>query len=82
MESELTRVQRAVAVAEGARMKAESESEASQKALSLAREACTKAEEENSRLMDEQLSLILELGTLKDDFAALREKAVADREAM
>ena len=46
------------------------------------RKACTKAEEENSRLTDEQLSLILELGTLKDDFAALREKAVADREAM
>ena len=26
--------------------------------------------------------MILELGTIKDDFAALREKAVADREAM
>ena len=82
MESELTRVQCAVAVAEGARMKAESEREAAQKALSLAREVCTKAEEENSSLKDERLSLILELGTLKDDFAALREKAVADREAM
>ena len=41
-----------------------------------------KAEEENSRLTDERLSLILELGTIKDDFAALREKAVADREVM
>ena len=39
-------------------------------------------EEENNRLMDERLSFILELGTIKDDFAALREKAVADREAM
>ena len=45
-------------------------------------EACTKAEEEKNRLMDERLSLILELGTIKDDFAALREKVVADREAM
>ena len=69
VESELTRVQHALAVAEGARMKAESEREATQKALSLAREACTKVEEESSRLTDEQLSLILELGTLKDDFA-------------
>ena len=50
--------------------------------MSLEGEACTKAKEENSRLTDEQLSLILELGTIKDDFAALREKVVADREAM
>ena len=69
-------------VAESARPKAESECEVVQKALSLAREACTKAEEENSRLADERLSLILELGTIKDDFAALWEKVVADREAM
>ena len=74
MESDLTRVQRVVTFMEGARMKVESEREAAQKALSLAREACTKAEEENSRLTDERLSLILELGTLKDDFAALQEK--------
>ena len=32
-------------------------------------EACTKAKEEKSRLTDEQLSMILELGTIKDDFA-------------
>ena len=82
MESELTRVQRVVAIAEGARMKAESECEAAQKAVSLAREAYTKAEEENSRLTDERTSLIFELGTLKDDFATLREKVVADRETM
>ena len=50
--------------------------------MSLAREACTKAEEENSRLTDKWLSFILELGTIKDDFAALREKAVADREVI
>ena len=82
MEFELTRVQRALAIAEGARLKAKSEHEAAHKALSLAGEACTKAEEENNRLTDERLSLILELGTIKDDFTALREKAVADREAM
>ena len=50
--------------------------------MSLAGEACTKAEEENSRLTYERLSLILELGTIKDDFIALREKAITDREAM
>ena len=33
-------------------------------------------------MTDKQLSLILELGTIKDDFAALREKAVTDRETM
>ena len=48
----------------------------------MAGEACTKSEEENNSLTDERLSLILELGTIKDDFAALREKSVADREAM
>ena len=81
MESELTRVQRALTVAESARLKAESEREVVQKALSLAGEACMKAEEENNRLTDERLSLILELGTIKDDFATLREKVVVDGEA-
>ena len=42
MESELARVQRALAVAESARLKAESEREVAHKALSLAGEACTK----------------------------------------
>ena len=82
MESELARVQRASVVAESAHLRAKSEREAAQKALSLTGEACTKVEEENSRLTDERLSLILELGTIKDDFAALQEKAVADREVM
>ena len=52
MESELTRVQHALAVAESAHLKVESEHDAAQKALSLAGEACTKAEEENSRLTE------------------------------
>ena len=82
MESELARVQRALAVMESARLRAESERGVAQEALSMAGEACTKADEENNRLTDERLSLILELGTIKDDFAALREKAVADGEAM
>ena len=52
MESELTWVQRALAVAKSTRLKAKSECDVAQKALSLAGEACTKAEEENSRLTD------------------------------
>ena len=45
-------------------------------------EAFRKAEEENSRLTDERLALVMELGTIMDDFAAFRNKAVADREIM
>ena len=82
MESELTRVHHALVVAESSRLRAEFEREVAQKALSLAGEACTKVEEENSHLTDERLSLILELETIKDDFAALWEKAITDREAM
>ena len=60
----------------------ESEHGVAWEALALAGEACRKEEEENDRLTDEILALIMELGTLKDDFAAFREKAVADRETM
>ena len=45
-------------------------------------EACKKAEEENGRLTDERLALIMELRTIKDDFVVFREKVVADRETM
>ena len=82
MESELARVQRALAIVESACLRAESERGVAQEALSMAGEACTKTKEENNRLIDERLSLILELGTIKDDFATLQEKAVADREVM
>ena len=50
--------------------------------MAVAGEACKKAEEENSCLADERLALVMELGTMKDEFAAFREKAVADRETM
>ena len=48
----------------------------------MAGEAYRKAEEESGRLMDERLALIMELGTIKDEFAAFREKAAANRETM
>ena len=78
----LARVQRALADAENARQRVESEHGVAQEALALVGEACRKAEEENGHLTDERLALIMELGTIKDDFAAFREKVVADRETM
>ena len=50
--------------------------------MALAGEACRKEEEENDRLENEKLALVMELGTIKDDFTAFREKVVVDRETM
>ena len=44
----------------------------------MAGEDCRKVKEENNHSMDERLALVMELGFIKDDFAAFREKAVAD----
>ena len=48
--------------------------------MTLAGEAFRKAEEESGRLANEILSLVMELGVVKDEFAAFQEKADADRE--
>ena len=53
VESELSRVQCALATSEGGWLKAEFELDFVRKALAVAKEACRKAEEENGRLMDE-----------------------------
>ena len=50
--------------------------------LALAGEAWRKAEEESGRLADERLSLVMELGAVKDEFVAFGEKAATDRETM
>ena len=50
--------------------------------MAVAGEACKKAEEENGRLADERLALVMDLGTVKDESAAFREKAAVDRETM
>ena len=50
--------------------------------MALTGEACRKAEEENDHLTDERLALIMELRTIKDEFAAFQKKAVADRKTM
>ena len=69
-------------LAEEARQRAESEHGTAREALAVAGEACKKAEEENGRLANERLALVMELGTVKDEFAVFREKAAADRETM
>ena len=68
IEFELARVQRALALAEDARQRAESEHGADREALPLEGVACRKAEEESGHLTDERLALIMELGTIKDEF--------------
>ena len=82
IESNLARAQRSLALAEEARRKAEFERGAAQAASAAVGEACKKAEKENNHLADEKLTLVIELGALKDDFAAFREKVAADREMM
>ena len=82
IEYEIARVQRALALAKNARKRAEFEHGATREALALAGEASWKAEEENDLLTDQILALIMELGTIKDEFVAFREKAIAYRETM
>ena len=82
IESELTLVQRALALTEEARRKAKLERGATQEASTVAGEACKKAEEENNHLENEKLALVIELGALKDNFPAFQEKAAANREMM
>ena len=77
MESELTRVQRALTTSEGVWMKVESELDFVQQALAATREACRKVEEEICRLTNERLSLIMELGAGKEELAAFQAKATA-----
>ena len=82
IESELARVQCALALSDDARRRAEFDHGVAQEALATAGEACKKVEEENGHLADEKLALVKELGALKDDFTTIQEKAAADKEAM
>ena len=82
VETELARVQRALGLAEEAHRKAEFDRGAAQEVLAATGEACKKAEEENSQLVEEKLALIIEIGADKDDFTAFREKAAAEKEMM
>ena len=82
VETELARVQRALGLAEEARRKAKFDRGAAQEVLAATGEACKKADEENSQLVEEKLALIIELGAIKDDFTAFREKAATEKEMM
>ena len=82
VEVELSLVQSALTTSEGGQLKSESELGFVQQALVVAKEAYRRVEEENGRLTDERLSLLVELGATKDDFAAFREKGFAERSAL
>ena len=82
VETELARVQRALGLVEEAHRKAEFDRGAVQEVLAATGEACKKAEEENIQLEEEKLDLVIELGAVKDDFAAFRMKAAAEKEML
>ena len=82
VEAELAHVWGVSATAKDARLKADSQRDAAQQALVTVEEARWKAEEENGRLMDERLSLLVELGATKDDFAAFREWTSTEKTVM
>ena len=82
MESELARVQHALTASEGIWLKTESELDSVQQTLDAAGEAYLKAKEENCRLTDEQLSLIMELGASKDELSAFQAMVTMEKKAM
>ena len=67
---------------EDAWIKVDSERDATQQALVALEEARRKAEEENGRLTDERLSLLMELEATKDDFVAFRERTSVEKTTM
>ena len=71
-----------VDVAGSARAKVESELARVQNDLAAAEEARRKADDEVSRLTDERVSLLLELGTCKDEMSAIRAEALKEKEAL
>ena len=75
VETKLAQVQRALGLAEEVRWKVEFDRGAAQEVLVATREACKEAEEE-------KLALVIELGAVKDDFSAFREKAAAEKEML
>ena len=60
----------------------ESNLDGAQQALVASREAWRKAEEEASRLTDERVSLLVELGASKDELSAFRVEASKEKKAL
>ena len=65
-----------------ARVKVESELARVQNALAVIEEARQKAKDEDNRLAVEQVSLLLELGTSKDEVSALQALALKEKKAL
>ena len=68
--------------AESARAKVESELARVQNALAVIEEAKRKAKDEASRLAVEQVSVLLELGTSKDEVSSLQAQALKEKKAL
>ena len=65
-----------------ARAKVESKLDRVQNALAVVEEARRKAKYEASRLADEQVSLLLELETCKDEVSAIQAEALKEKKAL
>ena len=82
LESELARVQHALSASEDARRKMESKLDVAQQALAASGEACRTAKEEASRLTDERVLFLKELGARKDELSAFRTKVAKEKKAL
>ena len=71
-----------VDAAGSARANVESELARVQNALAFVKEARRTTKDKVSRLAEEQVSLLLELGTCKDEVSAIQEKALKEKEAL
>ena len=65
-----------------ARAKVESELAKVKNTLPVVEEARQKAEDEASHLANERVSLLLELGTCKDEVSAIQEEALKEKKAL
>ena len=82
VESELTRVQHALADSEDAWRTMESELDVAQQTLATSGVACRTVEEEASRRTDERVSLLVELGASKDEMSAFRAEVAKEKKAL
>ena len=78
VELELCQVQCALTTAKGGRLKVESDLDFVCQALAATMEACRKAEEENGRLTDERLPLLMKLGAIKENLADFQKKKFSE----
>ena len=82
VEFELARVQHALAALEDAQQKGEFVLTGAQRALADSEEARRKVEDKAKCLVDERVSLILELGASKDELIGVRAEASKEKRAL